>query len=209
MAYRSELTGLYRILAVVNQLCKFYGIEEGQVEVGCNGSSALRAAFDRDPILSYDLPDYDIVGAIYYLRRYSTVTWTYRHVKGHQDDLSDDLDLWIQRNVLMDSHAKGHLGRARQSPRHFNIEGEPWQLWVKGAKVTADITSAIYSAVHDRESEEYWSSKHHILLDSLKEVDWQLIGTTMKSLPRARRTFLTKHVSGMCGVGKFMKRWKE
>jgi len=174
LAYRSELTGLYRILAVVNQLCKFYGIEEGQVEVGCNGSSAL-----------------------------------YRHVKGHQDDLSDDLDLWIQRNVLMDSHAKGHLGRARQSPRHFNIEGEPWQLWVKGAKVTADITSAIYSAVHDRESEEYWSSKHHILLDSLKEVDWQLIGTTMKSLPRARRTFLTKHVSGMCGVGKFMKRWKE
>jgi hypothetical protein len=26
---------------------------------------------------------------------------------------------------------------------------------------------------------------------------------------RGRRVFLSKHVSGMCGVGKFMLRWKE
>jgi hypothetical protein len=31
----------------------------------------------------------------------------------------------------------------------------------------------------------------------------------MKTLPRTRRVFLSKHISGMCVVGKFMKRWKE
>jgi len=40
-------------------------------------------------------------------------------------------------------------------------------------------------------------------------VDWKTIGTAMTSIPCSRRVFLTKHVSGMCGVGKFMKRWKE
>jgi hypothetical protein len=31
----------------------------------------------------------------------------------------------------------------------------------------------------------------------------------MKLIPRPRRVFVAKHVSGMCGVGRFMKRWKE
>jgi hypothetical protein len=40
-------------------------------------------------------------------------------------------------------------------------------------------------------------------------VDWKAIGRTMKLLHCTRRIFITKHVSGMCGVGKFMQRWKE
>jgi hypothetical protein len=66
-AYRSELTGLYSIMVVTHQLCLFYGVEEGQVEVGCDGSSALQTAFGRDPVLTSDIPDFDIVGAIYCL----------------------------------------------------------------------------------------------------------------------------------------------
>jgi len=81
-------------------------------------------------------------------------------VKGHQDNISDELDLWAQRNVLMDQQAKGHLKFAMQSPRHFDIDGEPWQLWVKGTKLTRDISSMVYSAVHDKEGETYWSKKN-------------------------------------------------
>jgi hypothetical protein len=63
-AYRSELTGFYAILVVVNQLCIIYEVQEGNEEIGCDGSSALRTALARDPILTSDPPDYDIIGAI-------------------------------------------------------------------------------------------------------------------------------------------------
>jgi len=52
------------ILVVVNQLCIFYEVQEGNEEIGCDGSSALRTALARDPILTSDPPDYDIIGAI-------------------------------------------------------------------------------------------------------------------------------------------------
>jgi hypothetical protein len=31
----------------------------------------------------------------------------------------------------------------------------------------------------------------------------------VKSIPRSRCIFLSKHTTGMCGVGKFIVRWKE
>jgi hypothetical protein len=43
--------------------------------------------------------------------------------------------------------------------------------------------------------------------DVIKQIDWQLIGKSMRSIPPARQIFIIKHTSGMCGVGKFMKRW--
>ncbi len=38
---------------------------------------------------------------------------------------------------------------------------------------------------------------------------WEVIEHTMKASPLARRTLVTKHATGMCGVGKFMKIWGE
>jgi hypothetical protein len=43
----------------------------------------------------------------------------------------------------------------------------------------------------------------------IKEVDWQLIGKTSTSIPQTRWHFLSKHIAGMCSIGKCMKRWKE
>lgn len=208
-AYRSELTGLYAMMTVLHHLCLFNGIEESYVELGCDGASALSTIFDRDPVLTTDIPDYDLVGAIYHLKKTSKVTWTHRHVKGHQDDIKAELDTWALRNILMESRAKSHLQVAKQAPRHHNIEGKPWQLWVQGEKLTKDIQGSIYSAVHNRELWQYWETKRDIDPDGLQMIDWPAIGKAMQALPRSRRVFISKHVSGMCGVGKFMKRWKE
>jgi hypothetical protein len=103
-SYRSELTGIYVILAITNQLCEYYDIQEGAIEIGCDGLSALQTSFDYGPHLSYDIPNYDLIGAIYHMRKMSKVSWTYRHVKGHQDKFSSDLDEWATQN--------GHFGKA-------------------------------------------------------------------------------------------------
>ena len=39
-AYRSELAGLYGMVTMIETLCRMYSIEEGQVEIGCDGLQA-------------------------------------------------------------------------------------------------------------------------------------------------------------------------
>jgi hypothetical protein len=84
-------------------------------------------------------------------------------------------------------------------------------------KVTRDIQFIIYKAVQAKSSEavqaksskEYWGAKRDVQQDNISEVDWMNIRKAMRSQPRTCRIFISKHVSGMCGVGKFMHRWGE
>ncbi len=41
------------------------------------------------------------------------------------------------------------------------------------------------------------------------KIDWKVINRAMKDSTLNKKWFIVKHVSGMCGVGKFMVRWKE
>jgi hypothetical protein len=45
--------------------------------------------------------------------------------------------------------------------------------------------------------------------DGYNSTNWDALGKAMEESPRSRRFFLTKHMAGMCGVGKFMMKWKE
>jgi hypothetical protein len=170
-AYRSELSGIFSILMVMKKFCEFRAISEGYITLGCDGKSALEKAFKTGTKLFKDIPSYDLVASILRLRRESTLSWIPRFVKGHQDDTSTDLDLWAQRNILMDSWAKLHLSAA------------------DGLK--------------------YWQSKVDVTQEVTALVDWQAIGRAMKGATRGRRVFVSKHTAGMCGVGKFMVRWKQ
>jgi hypothetical protein len=96
-------------------------------------------------------------------------------VKGHQDNHATELDIQAQRNIQMDLGAKAHLRAAKHIARHFDIPGEPWQLWVKGRKVTRNIQSIIYEAIQAKSSEEYWGAKREVQQDSISEVDWMNI----------------------------------
>jgi len=130
-------------------------------------------------------------------------------VKGHQDSSGAILDRWATLNVLMDAQAKNFLPYARQAPRHQEVWGAPWSLWLGEKKITSDITNAIYALVHDPDSRDYWTKKPEITQEAFDLVNWASIGVAMSELKLSRRVFVAKHCSGMCGVEKFMKRWKE
>lgn len=93
-SYRSELSGIYSILVVVNQLCAHYQIVDGEIGIACDGLSALNKAFSFVSILNIDDSNYDLLGAIQHLWKTSPIQWKFRHVKGHQDAYSslDTLD---------------------------------------------------------------------------------------------------------------------
>ena len=73
----------------------------------------------------------------------------------------------------------------------------------------SDLETTLYDIVHAKEAKEYWMRKDQLPMRTIEQVDWEVIGTAMKETKRARRVFLSKHICGMCGVGKFMKLWKK
>jgi hypothetical protein len=56
---------------------------------------------------------------------------------------------------------------------------------------------------------QYWESKERFGLASANNIDWQANHTAIKTLIVSRRHWVTKHVSGHCGTGKMMVRWKQ
>jgi hypothetical protein len=132
-------------------------------------------------------------------------------VKSHQDDHSphENLDRWAKLNVEMDKRAKQHIDITKRSPRHFMVSAEPWSIWYHGKKIMSDLTKTLYDLVHSDEAKEYWKQKEKITTTDINSVNWDLIEVAMKESTRFWRIFISKHASGRCGVGKFMKRWKQ
>ena len=206
-SYRSELAGLYAIAFVTQQICDYFHILEGAITVGCDGRSALTQVFNSH--INVDEPCHDLILATRHLIQSSPIRCNWTHVKGHQDSAGNDLDRWATLNILMDSRAKSFLLTARRTPRHQTVWGAPWSLWIRGKKLTSRISTAIYDRVHDALGRAYWLGKSDVTEEAFALIDWEAIGGAMRESKRSRRVFLAKHCSGMCGVGKFMLRWKE
>jgi hypothetical protein len=209
-AYRSELAGIFSILLTVNKLCEFFNVDSGSLELGCDGQSALDKAFNQVSILQVGDSNYDMLFAIRSLWALSPIKWKFRHIMGHQDDhvALDKLDRWAKLNIEMDKRAKQHIHIAQRSPRHYMIYAEPWSVWSHGKKIVTDFSDTIYDIVHSNEAKSYWAKKDDIPEEVVDSIDWDMIKAAMSESKRPRRIFISKHASGMCGVGRFMKRWK-
>jgi hypothetical protein len=96
-----------------------------------------------------------------------------------------------------------------QCPRHYLIQSEPWSIWIEDKKICHDFSSTIYDIVHAEEAKKYWLSKERISPEGYNSTNWDALGKAMEESSRAKCIFVSKHVVGMCGVGKFMVRWKQ
>ncbi len=139
--YRSELSGIYATMIVVNNICSFYNIQEGTIEFACDGLSALNRAFSYVvSLLSVAEPSFDMLVVIHRQWVHSTILWKICHVEGHQDDKrpADSLDRLGKLNVEMDMVAKQYIAIAKQQPRHYLLKHDPWSLWYNNHNSTGD-----------------------------------------------------------------------
>ena len=135
-AYRSELGGLYGIVSAVKILEDIGGIKSGEIEIGCDGMSALNRAFwvEKEEISSKQA-HFDIISGIHGLTEESNIQYLTRHIKGHQDDRSEaDLDRWALLNIECDLRAKHFMSDIitgyRKPP--YTINKGIWQVKVRG-----------------------------------------------------------------------------
>ena len=168
---------------------QFFDIQQGAIELGCDGQSALDKSFNHVALIRIEDSNHDLLQAIRYLCASSPLQWKFCHVRGHQDDHADarDLDRWAKLNIEMDANAKQHMSIARRSPRHFMVASEPWSIWYQGQKITLDLSNTVYDLVHSNEMKEYWSRKQDLTVAAVNEVNWEAIGKAMQETKRSRR----------------------
>jgi len=211
-SFRSELSGLIGIATLVELLCEYFEITEGSVEVACDGLSALNDVFDLHRQVSTKTPHYDLVVATRRIIQRSTqLTWYYRHVRSHQDDIRemDELDRWETLNVEVDDAAKTHLRADYDAPNpRIIIQDSPWMLSIDDKKIVRKLKEQIYSHVHLPELKAYWLKKERFTEETFEQVDWKATSHAMRNLPINKRHHVVKHTSGWCSVGKMAERWR-
>ncbi len=206
--YRSELTGIYATMLTVQKICQYFNVTEGAIELGCDGMSAIDRAFSCITILNIEEPCYDLISAIKKLWTYSPILWKVQHVRGHQEEEKQisELSRLELLNIEMDKEAKAFLNRARQCPQHYVIHAEPWSLWLGDKKVVRDLSESVYEYVHAPEARAYWMEKKSISQETFDSINWEAVQQAYRSASLSRRTFVSKHVVGMCGVGSQVER---
>lgn len=211
-AYRSELGGLYGIATIIHILCQVHSIEQGAVEIGCDGLAALRNGVAGDGQIKPQAPQFDLIAALQGQMHKSPITWKPRHVKGHQDNNVDaELDRWAKLNIEMDEKAKLHWATTcdvARNPEQHLLE-EPWSAWIGDKKVSKDLRSTIIDHIHGTAIKAYWAHRERFGETKADAIDWTATADVMNALPRPRRIWVAKHVSGFCGTGKMMQRWKK
>ena len=208
-AFRSELTGLFSIAIMVQSLCEFYSITSGTVEIGCDGLEALHRTcsphFHPAPTDAH----YDLITATRSVMASCPIQWLYRHVKGHQDDnLGHSLDRWALLNIEMDYRAKVHWSNTQSIPhsrKSFDISGEPWSVWLGNEKLSTNLREAVLTHIHGQEALQWWTTKQRILATEAANIDWPAIKSAMKNSPLSRHHWVSKHTTGICGIGVMMK----
>jgi hypothetical protein len=208
-AYRSELAGILAAITVLNALTSFHNINSS-ITILCDCEKGLEKAFSNRPLSLQD-SCYDLLHAIHYELKNSLIQWTGSHIKGHQDDSTpvELLDRPSQINVMVDLMAKDFYLQAKSLPRHYEVWSNSWYLSVDNIPLRQNIDNAIYDLVHRPSVMKYWERKDRITLNTFDSILWERLGTALNKMTLNHRLFCSKHTSGMCGVGKFQKIWKQ
>ena len=109
---RAELSGLLAGLLALLTVCIFHNVQEGRVEIGCDGDSTVNVScYDRDTH-PMNGPNVDLRKAIarvkLRLKQEHGITLEWIYVDGHRDFLVswDHLTRPEQLNCICDSKAK-------------------------------------------------------------------------------------------------------
>ena len=201
----------------VNDLCNLHGITSGSIEAGCDGMEAYKVASRLGYPPSTRISHFDLASTLHQLLRDSPLTWTFRHVKGHQDDIQDlhHIDQWGHMNIKADQLAKDLLWQTLSADTPItsftSIPGTiPSVRCTLGAEehhITSHFSTSIKTLISEHRASTYWVEHGKNVKHPL--IDLKILRKANKQSPLWQRRWLTKWFSGICGVGKWLHRWGE
>ena len=213
-AYRAELGGIFGIVDLANQLCQENLITTGYITVGCDCASAL-TNITRSGHLTLQRPHHDMLSGIRYLLSISPVTWTFHHVRGHQDDHASysQLDRWARLNVDMDALAKLYwttLTAQDTSPIPFSLRPFPgqWSIWHNDYRLPCWTTKRAQTLYYSTPSEVFWTRRLHVE-HVFRDLDWSSAALALRRSVIQHRLWIPKWLCSTLPIGKNLVRWRQ
>ena len=207
-SFRSEAAGLLGLLTTVNLICIINNISSGGITVGCDSKSALRTAFHKDRVRPCQASR-DIIQAIHHQIHRSPLTWTTKHVKGHQDDVKDTLTDWEQANVDVDLWAKAAREEIQSDIPQTRLPGETWRLLLHSKPINSKIEKRLLHHCWKPTAIDYWEARGRMLPGTSSKIDWKAYAKGVSLLSTSKTQCITKLFSGFHATGKNMKRRRQ
>ena len=192
-AYRSELTGILALIRAVHTSCGSITSGRGRVEVGCDCLSAITIITQEwEPKPTATLQG-DLVYSIRRAIRHSNISWTFRHVRGHQDDGAGlaELDGWARMNIDMDAAAKEAWDETRQQPKKRD-ENVPWRVEIYQEHIVNDMRERIVQYVTAAAENTRRQAKDPEGEQTRLIVDTRAMADLMGRMSKARQVWATK-----------------
>ena len=217
-SYRSELGGIYGSLAHVDLICKHLQIDNGKITLGCDGLGAVKIIEREFEVTKCNMGQFDVIRSINRLRKKTTIRSSLRHVKGHQDDNINyyQLDRWAQINVLVDTMAKQKLSETiedntyqQHRTNHFPLDLCSISFCSENKMprdlIQSNLTKAIKTAAGRKRVRRHWRKKGKFNNNNEHNIDWTIVHRSHLALDKNKKKWLSKWMTGFCGVGKMMK----
>jgi hypothetical protein len=93
----------------------------------------------------------------------SPISWTTRHVDGHQDNnITATLDWWAVQNIQMDNLAEVlWMNHSHSAPVLHPIPDEGFQVWLGNCKLSSSSSSIFFDHIHGKNIQAWHSSHQH------------------------------------------------
>ena len=192
-SYRGELGGILSGLANSHRLLHKNGITSGKCVFGCDNKGALEASFGwKTPNPNWAC--FDLVSEIRNQLRLSPITWTMKHVKGHQDSdkAYEQLSVEAQANVIVDKKAKEELSKEETPQEQSPRSGDMWHLTCAGHRITGDTETRLRYYMQETESKLWWCNKLKVPAEYYQQVSWPVYNGYRKNTPRWIHTWSVK-----------------
>ena len=199
-SYRGELGGMLGAIICSNELMRHNNITDGSITLGCDNEGAIKA-IDMTKEYNSQWNSYDILFQIRKELKRSPVKWTFKHVKGHQDEHQheDQLDEWALANISADKMAKREMKKYLEEGcpyiKPLKIDGDMWQLKIGEDTVVKNIMSEVLKHKWDMPLKQYWAAK--MGAQDINMIDWDIFTRTNKMVTRSKRQWRSKHVAGI------------
>jgi len=218
-SHRSELCGLIGAVNHINDICKKYNIQHGKAELACDGMEAYKIACRYKWTHTTNIGHFDMASCLHQLLLRAPIQWNFRHVKGHQDDIKNkvDIDVWGELNILADAYAKMALWKLIN-----NYDGHVLNIdQIKNAipairvdysgketYIVSNLRKRLKNHIAQERILNYWKTHGKAFLDQ-EGFDKELFLHAGRNAPIHQQIWLPKWSCGICGVGKWLERWKD
>ena len=214
-SYRAELYGVFSIVMTLTSIVRKYNITEGSITLACDNKASLFNSILHQQRSNINQSSFDILWAIHDLLQTLPIKIVPKHVLGHQDlkkkklSLLETLNCFVDRKASQYRHYIENSNTYKYSKVHWLSN---WVCRIDGKYITSEMDRHVLNKINESRMRQYLVEKKKYHPRAFDLINWDAIQSATESLPHSKQLWLTKHVSGFCGVAVKMnecKKWES